>query len=142
MNSLYLPILVAHVIFAVFGAGLVVSVAVVAGSARRAGRIQAEALASVGALLRWSAIGLAAILATGILLGITGGSIHQAGWFRASALLLIPTGILHARSRQTLRRGLSAGDDGSLALRRLERNGWAMTAIIGVIVVLMEAKPF
>ena len=59
MNSLYLRILVAHVIFAVLGAGAVASVAVVAGSARRAGRIRAGSLASVGALVRWSPTGLA-----------------------------------------------------------------------------------
>lgn len=141
MSSFHLPILVAHVIVAVLGAGAVTSVAIVSGSARRAGRAPADALLSIRPLLRWSAVGLLAILVTGILLGIAAGPLHQAGWFRASVLLLVPMGILHARSRRVLRRGLTGEHERGLALRRIEGDSWAMSAIIAFIVVLMEAKP-
>jgi hypothetical protein len=96
----------------------------------------------LGPLLRYSGFSLAAMLATGILLGITGGAVHEAWWFRASALLLVPTGVLHAQARRAVRRSLANGDERALDLRRVARLGYAMCAIIAVIVVLMEVKPF
>jgi len=142
VRNLYLSFLVAHVLVAILGVGSIASVAIVAGTARRTGRGSTGALIWLGPLLRYSGLSLAAMLATGILLGLTGGGVHQAGWFRASALLLIPTGVLHARARRALRRGLANEDDGDRVLRRVEWSAYGMCAIIALIAVLMEAKPF
>jgi hypothetical protein len=142
MSRLYTSVLVVHVLVAVLGLGSIASVAIVAAAARRGGRGSMAALTWLGPLLRYSGLSLAAMLATGILLGITGGAVHQAWWFRASALLLLPTGVLHAQARRAVRRGLANGDDGGLTLRTVARLGYAMCAIIAVIAVLMEVKPF
>jgi uncharacterized membrane protein len=142
VRSLYIWVLVTHVLVAVLGLGSIASVAIVAATARRTGRSSAGALTSLGPLLRYSGLSLVAMLATGILLGITGGAVHEAWWFRASALLLVPTGVLHAQARRAVRRGLANEDDGDMVLQRVERRAYGMCAIIAVIAVLMEAKPF
>ena len=101
------------------------------------------ALPWLGPLLRYSAYSLAAMLATGVLLGITSaGAVHEAWWFRGSALLLVPTGALHARSHRAVLHGLANEDDGDLAIRRVARHAYGMCALIAVIAVLMEVKPF
>jgi hypothetical protein len=142
VNHLYTSVLVAHVLVAILGLGSIASVAIVAAAARSVGRGSTAALTWLCPLLRYSGLSLAAMLATGILLGITGGAVHEAWWFRASAVLLVPTGVLHAQARRAVRRGLANGDDGGLVLRRVARLGYAMCAIIAVITVLMEVKPF
>lgn len=142
MSNLYLPVLVVHVLVAVLGVGSIASVAIVAATARRVGRGSTAALTSLSPLLRYSGLSLAGILVTGVLLGITGGAVHEAWWFRGSVLLLVPTGILHAQARRAVRRGLANEGDGDLVLRRVERIAYGMCAIIAVIAVLMEAKPF
>jgi hypothetical protein len=136
-------VLVAHVLVAVLGLGSIASVAIVASAARRVGRGSAEVPTSLGPLLRYSGFSLGAMLATGILLGLaSGGAVHAAGWFRASALLLVATGILHAQARRVVRRGVAEGENGDLTLRRVERIAYGMCALIAVIAALMEVKPF
>ena len=143
MSRLYTSVLVLHVLVAVLGVGSIASVAIMAGTARRAGRGAAEALTWLGPLLRYSALSLAAMLVTGVLLGATSaGAVHKAWWFRGSALLLVLTGALHGRARRALRLGLANEGDGDLAVRRVARLAWSMCALIAVIAVLMEVKPF
>jgi hypothetical protein len=141
MSRLYVPVLVVHVLVAVLGVGSIASLAVLAGTARRAGRGSTDPSAWLGPLLRYSAVSLGAMLATGALLDFAaGGAFHEAWWFRGSALLLVATGGLHARARRAVR----LGGEGvtAVTLRRVERIAYGMCALIAAIAVLMETKPF
>jgi hypothetical protein len=143
VSRLYTSVLVVHVLVAVLGLGSIASVAIVAATAGRRGRGAADALTWLGPLLRYSAFSLAAMLATGVLLGATSaGAVYEAWWFRGSALLLVLTGALHARARRAVRRGLANEGDGHLAVRRVARLACGMCALIAVIAALMEVKPF
>jgi hypothetical protein len=143
MSRLYTSVLVLHVLVAVLGLGSIASVAIVAATAGRRGCGAVGALTWLGPLLRYSGFSLAAMLATGILLGATSaGAVHEAWWFRGSALLLVLTGALHARARGAVRLGLANEGDGDLALHRVARLAYGMCALVGVIAVLMEVKPF
>jgi hypothetical protein len=82
-------------------------------------------------LLRYFAYSLAAMLATGILLDLAAhGAFHEFWWFRGSVLLLLATGALHGWARRTV------------VPQRLERIAIGMCALIAVITMLMEVKPF
>lgn len=144
MSHLYLPILAIHVIVAVLGLGSIASVALVSATARRAGRGSTDAAAWLQPLLRYSALSLAAMLVTGALLDFTaGGAFHEFWWFRGSAILLIATGALHGQARRAMRVGLAnEGRGGDVMLRRIERIAVIMCALIAVIAILMEVKPF
>lgn len=131
MSGLYTPILALHVVVAVMGLGSIASVAIVTATARTTG---ADALPWLSPLLRYSAISLAAMLVTGILLDLTAkGAFRQAWWFRGSALLLLATGALHGQARRAFRAGV---------LRRVEGMAYGMCALILTITILMEVKPF
>lgn len=143
MSGLYTPALVVHVLVAVLGLGSIASVAVVAATARRAGRDPTEVLPWLRPLLRYSAFSLAAMLVTGILLDLAAkGAFREAWWFRGSVLLLIATGVLHAQARRAVRLGGVKEASGDAVLRRVERIAYGMCALIVAITVLMEVKPF
>jgi hypothetical protein len=143
MSRFYVPVLVVHVLVAVLGVGSIASLAVLAGTAQRSGRGSTDSSAWLGPLLRYSAVSLGAMLATGALLDfVAGGAFHEAWWFRLSALMLVATGGLHAQARRTVRRGLAGEGVTAVTLRRLERIAYGMCALIGAIAVLMETKPF
>jgi uncharacterized membrane protein len=143
VSSLYIPVLVMHVLVAVLGLGSIASVAVVASTARRAGRGSRDVSAWLGPLLRYSAFSLAAMLVTGVLLDFAaGGAFHEAWWFRGSALLLVATGVLHGQARRAFRSAGASKDDPDAVLRRVERIAYGMCALIAAITVLMEVKPF
>jgi len=142
MRTLYVTVLSLHVLIAMLGAGLIGSLAVVAGTARRAGA-STDMTGWLGPLLRYSAFSLGALLITGALLDFAvGGAFSAKWWFRASALLLVATGVLHAQARRAVRSGLATNPGRDVTLRRIERIAYAMCALIAVITVLMEAKPF
>jgi uncharacterized membrane protein len=142
MITPFTSVLALHVIVAVLGLGSIASIAIVAGAARRTGRVADDVLISLGSLLRVSGVSLGAMLVTGVLLNFAAGNAFSAmWWFRGSALLLIATGVLHALARRTIRTAPAGGDRRS-ALRRVERIAYAMCALIAVIAVLMEIKPF
>jgi hypothetical protein len=142
VSRLYTSLLVIHVLVAVLGLGSIASIAILA-AAGRAGRRPTEALSWLGPLLRYSAFSLGAMLATGILLGAaSAGAVHEAWWFRGSALLLVLTGALHGRARKAVRLGRANEGDGELAVRRVARLAYAMCALVAVIAALMEVKPF
>jgi hypothetical protein len=143
MSILYQSLLATHALAAVLGLGSIASVAIVASKARRAGRGLTEVSIWLGPLLRYSALGLAAMLVTGVLLDlIVSGAFSGTWWFRGSALLLLATGALHGRARRAVRKGLSEEGGKEFALRRVERMAYGMCALIAVITVLMEVKPF
>lgn len=138
-----MPLLVTHVLVAVLGLGSIVSVALVAGTARRVGHGSTDVSAWLGPLLRYSAFSLAAMLVTGILMDLAaGGAFSAQWWFRGSALLLVATGVLHAQARRAVRTGLAREDRGDATLRRVERIAYGMCALIAAITVLMEVRPF
>ena len=143
MTSLFIPILVAHVLVAVLGLGSVVSIAIVAALARRGRRDSAEVLPWLIPLLRYSAFSLAAMLATGILLDLAAkGAFHGSWWFRGSALLLVATGALHGQARRTVRLSFAEKANSDAVLRRVERLAFTMSILIAGISMLMEVKPF
>jgi uncharacterized membrane protein len=143
MNKLYSSLLAAHALAAVLGVGSIASVAIVASTARRAGRGVAEASASLSPLLRYSALSLAAMLVTGVLLDLTvSRAFSRMWWFRGSVLLLLATGALHGRARRTVLKDLGENNSKEFVLRRVERMAHGMCALIAVITVLMEVKPF
>ena len=143
MTHFHTPVLVVHALVAVMGLGSITSIAIVAATARRAGRGSAEVLPWLGPLLRYAAISLAAVLSTGVLLDLTAnGAFRAAWWLRGSVLLIVATGLLHAQARRAVRLGLAKEADSDLVLRRVEWIGYGMCALIGVIVVLMLVKPF
>jgi hypothetical protein len=143
VTHFHTPVLVVHVLVAVVGLGSITSVAIVAATARRAGRGSAAVLPWLGPLLRYSAVSLAAVLATGVLLDLTAnGAFSAAWWLRGSVLLIVATGLLHTQARRAVRLGLAKQDDGDVVLRRVEWIGYGMCALISLIVVLMVVKPF
>ena len=143
MSTLYSSLLAAHTVAAVLGLGSIASVAIVASKARRAGRGLMEVSIWLGPLLRYSGLGLAAMLVTGVLLDLTvSGAFSRTWWFRGSVLLLLATGALHGRARQAVRKGLGQESGNEFVLRRVERMAYGMCVLIAAITVLMEVKPF
>ena len=57
-------------------------------------------------------------------------------------VLVALTGALHGRARRAVRLGLTNAGDGDVAVRRVARLAYGMCALIAVIAVLMEVKPF
>jgi hypothetical protein len=140
---LFAVVLVAHVIVAVTGIGLVGAVPIVARLARR-GRVDLASLRPpLEVLLRVTRWGLAIMLLTGVLLDVTaGGAFHAAGWFRASGVLLVLLGFSHARLRSALRGAENARDDDTDGrIKRIERWGWTMVATVALLAALMALKP-
>jgi hypothetical protein len=143
VSSLFVPTLVVHVLTAVLGLGSMVSIAMVAATARRAGRSPEDVLPWLGPLLRYSAFSLVIMLVTGIFLDLAAkGSFRGSFWFRGSALLLIAAGVLHGQARRTVRLGIAKQANSDAVLRRVERLAYAMCTVIAGITVLMEVKPF
>ncbi len=143
MSKLFIPTLVLHVLVAVLGLGSVASVPIVAAAALRSRHQTKEVFSWLSPLLRLSAISLGAMLVTGILLDFAAqGGFRHFWWFRGSALLLLATGALHGQGRRAVRSGAAGGGNGGGALRRIERIGYAMCALVLAITVLMVIKPF
>jgi uncharacterized membrane protein len=141
--SLYLVALVTHVLVAILGLGSVVSVALMARTARRSGRGAAEVSAWIRPLLRLSQFSLAGMLLSGIaIIFAAGGGYHRAWWLRLSVLLLVVTGALHASARRALKNEPANEHDAALVLQRVERIAYGMSSLIATITILMELKPF
>src|SRR5215475_5623594 len=96
MNKLYNSLLAVHVLVAVLGLGSIASIAIVTAIARRAGRDTKDVALWAAPLLRYSALSLATMLVTGVLLDLTvAGALSRTWWFRVSVLLILATGGLH-----------------------------------------------
>jgi hypothetical protein len=143
MSRLFIPTLVLHVVVAVMGLGNVILVPIVAAAARKNRQNTKEIFSWLSPLLRLSAVSLAVMLVTGILLDFAAqGGFRHSWWFRGSALLLLITGALHGQGRRAIRSGLADGGKGYGALRRIERIGYAMCVLVLAITILMVVKPF
>ena len=131
----YVVAIVLHVLTAVLAIGLVGAIPLTARVARQSSEQLAGAERLLGALLRATQIGFVAMLLTGVLLDLSAaGAFHRTVWFKASIAVLVVNGFAHARARAALRKR------NDLAL--VERWGWAMCALVGLIVILMQVKPF
>jgi hypothetical protein len=140
---LYLVAVVVHVLVAVLAVGLVGAIPLTARLARRSDGALAGAEKLLGSLLRAVQVGLLVMLLTGGLIDLSAaGAFHKTGWFRASVVLLVVLGAALGRVRAALRRGFTPGGVRENALARVEQWGWAMCALVAMIVVLMQMKPF
>jgi hypothetical protein len=143
MRTLFLSMLVLHVVVGILGIGSIASVAILATTARKSGRGAAETFSWLRPLLRTSAVSLGVMLVTGGILDFAvKGAFRSSWWFRGSVLLLIVTGALHGLSRRTVRSGVTTEVNSDIMLRRVERVAYAMCALILAITVLMVVKPF
>jgi hypothetical protein len=143
MQNYYLILMVAHASAAVLGLGLITAVAIAARAVGRSRHAADEARAWLTPLLRYSAISLAVMMLTGVLLDLAAeGAWHSSWWFRGSMLLLIATGALHGRTRAIVRNNLSNDGSGRDALFRVSKAAFGMCGLIVAITVLMEVKPF
>jgi hypothetical protein len=70
------------------------------------------------------------------------GAFSRMWWFRGSVLLLLATGAPHGRARRAVRKDLAGKSSKAFVPRRVERMAYGMCALIAVITVLMEVKPF
>src|SRR5258707_15608170 len=103
MRSLFDHTFLLHVVFAVFGPGTLVAVPIVAAAARRNRQNTKEIFSWLSPLLRLSAVSLAVMLVTGILLDFAAqGGFRHSWWFRGSALLLLVTAALHGQGRRAV----------------------------------------
>jgi hypothetical protein len=143
VSRFYTPLLVLHVLVAVLALGSVASAALLAATARRAGRSATDVSPLPGPLLQYSVFGLAAMSITGILMDLAAGGAFRGGWwFRGSALLLFEAGALHGQARKALRPERVEDGGGEVILKRVERIAYGMCVLLGAITVLMEVKPF
>jgi uncharacterized membrane protein len=143
MSRLFLPTLVLHVLVGVLGLGSIASVVIIAAAARKSRNKTKEIFSWLSPLLRFSAVGLAVMLVTGILLDFAAqGGFRHFWWFKGSALLLLVTGALHGQGRRAVRSGLADEANRDAALRRIERISYAMCLLVLAITILMVAKPF
>lgn|GEM_PF-454266 len=125
--DLYLLAICIHVVFALLGAGPVAALAASLGP-------DGPSPATARALLRLATWSLVIVLVTGLaMVGLTGGAIAKGWWFHLSSTLFLAVGALVGVASAKLRK---TGDVG--AARTLTR---IATALVVVIIVLMQAKP-
>ena len=142
MNG-YTAVVALHVIVAVLGTGQIGAIAISTYAARRAGLSLTQIRSWLQPLLTTSRASLVLLLLSGIVLdAMLNGAYHHTWWFRISGLLLIGMGVAHGWARSSLVKGERGEIDGSFALRRVERTGWAMSCVVALIATLMEVKPF
>jgi hypothetical protein len=130
-----------HVITAILGLGQIVGTAVLASSLPQDAPVAPAALVALRRFGRGTTWSLVLMLLSGVLVEYaSGGSFHEAWWFRLSFVLLVALGALQGRIRGLLRKVESAKD--GLLLRGVVRIALAMSAIVAVVAVLMEVKPW
>lgn len=139
--NLYTFALSAHIVTAILGLGQVVGTAVLASSTQPGAPVAPGMLMTLKRLARGTTWALAVMLLSGVLLEYaSSGSFHDTWWFRLSFLLLIALGALQGKSRRALRE-LEAANEGR-HLRSVVRMAWTMCAIVAVVAILMEVKPW
>jgi len=135
--SPYLVALVIHVVTAVLGLGLVTAVVLVAGTTA----VPSDArIGLIRKLARGGSLTMAVMVLSGIaIVGAAHGTGADAGWFRASMVLMVLAGACLGLVQRSLRRAGAAPEQ---AITSAGRFGAIACACLGVIVVLMQAKPF
>jgi hypothetical protein len=139
----YLFLVGLHAVTAVCGVGLLGAVPIGALTARRH-ELKIEMLSRwLTPLMGAARVSLVAMFATGAAVDYAaGGLFHERGWFRASVLLLVVSGISLQLARAALRRGVAGKLDAPRVLSRVGRWGLAAASAIAGITWLMELKPF
>ena len=127
-----------HVVTAILGLGQVAGIAILASSAQTEAPVAPATWTALGRLTRGTTWSLALMLLSGALIDYSvGGGYHEAWWFRLSFVLLVVLGAINGRTRRALRKRESTPP-----LQRIARGAWSMCAIIAVVAVLMEVKPW
>lgn len=129
-----------HVVTAILGLGQVAGMVVLASVMRVTAAGSPGMWVALGRLVRGTMWSLAVMLLSGVLIEYQVRAYHDTSWFRLSFALFLALGALQGRTRRALRRREAVGDESSL--RAMVRGGWAMCAIIAMIAVLMEVKPW
>jgi len=136
--SLFTLLLAAHVVVAIVGVGLLGAIPIAASWARRATVSAAERATVLEPLFRWTRVALVLVFLSGGAIDHSAqGAFHTAGWFRASALLVVAVAIVQIRARSILRKGL-ASEDVLGTLRRVERSSWVSCGAVAVIAFLIS----
>jgi hypothetical protein len=136
--TLYPVALSIHVVTAILGLGQVAGIASLASSAQAEAPVAPATWNALGRLARGTNWSLALMLLSGVLIDYSvGGGYHEAWWFRLSIGLWLVLGAISGRTRRALRKRESARP-----LQGVVRGAWSMCAIIAVIAVLMEVKPW
>jgi len=136
--TLYPIALSIHVVTAILGLGQVAGIAILASSAQTEATAPSTTWTALRRLTRGTTWSLALMLLSGALIDYSvGGGYHEAWWFRLSFVLLVVLGAINGRTRRALRKRESTPP-----LQRIARGAWSMCAIIAVVAVLMEVKPW
>jgi hypothetical protein len=138
--TLYAAVRLVHVVVAVLGTGSIAAIAIVSRQVRAqpAGLVTSP----LPALARWASVSLAVMLITGIWIDVEmHGAFRQALWFRGSAIGLVLTGATLGILRRQLADGLRGRLAPERALARVNALAVVASALVLVIVVLMERRP-
>lgn len=138
--TLYWFAISVHVVTAVLGLGQVAGIVVLASAMRASGAAPPAMWTALGRLVRGTMWSLAVMLASGVLIEYLARAYHESLWFRVSFALFLALGAAHGATRRALRRREATGDEPSL--RAVLRGGWVMCAIVAIVTVLMEVKPW
>lgn len=132
-----------HVLAAVFGAGQVLAMFLVAVAGRRLALPTASTVPLLRRLLLLAARGFVGLFVSGAILDFTSGrAFDHALWFRVSAFLLLALGVLAGLAARELRRQSRLAVSSPSALRGVERIFIGMSLLVGAAVVLMAVKPW
>jgi hypothetical protein len=132
-----------HVIIAVLGSGQIGAIAVMLIVARRNQTPLATLESTLAPLLRLMRVSLGLLVLTGVWMDVAAnGALHSLWWVRVSFVLVVVAFALVRRMTAGLARGRRDEGDAGAAQRGLEWRVWSLCAIIGLIAILMRAKPF
>jgi hypothetical protein len=137
---LYWLVLSIHIVTAILGLGQVAGIVVLASAMRVGGSISPGMWLALERLVRGTMWSLVVMLLSGVLVEYQVRAYHDTLWFRLSFALFLALGAVQGRTRRALRRREAAGDEPSL--RAVVRGGWVMGAIVAIVAVLMEVKPW
>jgi len=130
-----------HVVTAILGVGQVTALVVVANQGRKTSPVAPATWAALKRLTRGTNWSLAVMLLSGVLLEYLDGWSHShAWWLRIAFLLFVACGAVLGMIQGALRKGEAAGNDS--ALRGVVVRAWVVSALVAVIAVLMQLKPW
>jgi uncharacterized membrane protein len=92
-------------------------------------------------VLRLVGVSLVLMLLSGLALAwLDGWAPARQGWFHASLALYLGLGALHGVAMGATR-GQASEADGSARVARLRKSSWAMSAVVGLLAILMTVRP-
>jgi hypothetical protein len=139
--TVYAILLSAHVVTAILGVGQIAGTAIVARSTPTNGPVPSGTLIALRRLGLGTTGALVMMMLSGALLEYAcGGAFHTTSWFRVSFVLALVLGALQGGIRRILRKVERAPD--SRALRGVVQLSGVMCAVVAVVSILMELKPW